>query len=91
VSVQQLEEGAGVQERLDLEGAGGGTNDPDAATPDAGSRRRALEDALGSVRERFGADSVGAAAFVDRGRLRTGRRASLWGPDEPDPESEEHH
>jgi DNA polymerase-4 len=83
VSVQQLEEGAGVQERLDLEGTGGATNEPDDG------RRRALEDALGSVRERFGTDAVGAAAFVDRGRLRTGRRASLWGPDEPDPESED--
>jgi DNA polymerase-4 len=75
VSVSQLEEGAGVQERLDLSGA-----------PPVDAHQRALEDALGSVRERFGPDAVGAAAFLDRGRLRTGRRAGLWGPDEtPDP------
>jgi DNA polymerase-4 len=85
VSVQQLEEGAGVQGRLDFE-AGSGP-EPD---------RRALEDALGSVRERFGNDAVGSAAFVERGRLRTGRRASLWGPDdqdrdEQDPDDQDSH
>jgi DNA polymerase-4 len=84
VSVQQLEEGAGVQERLDLDDAGDATTDPGAD-----GRRRALEDAVGTVRERFGADAVGAAALIERGRLRTGRRASLWGPDEPDPERED--
>ena len=48
--------------------------------------QRALEDALESVRERFGSDAVGSAAFMDRGRLRPGRRAGLWGPEDgPDP------
>ncbi|MGZ4735056.1 MAG: hypothetical protein ACXV8R_05580 [Acidimicrobiia bacterium] len=37
------------------------------------------------MRERFGDDAVGSAAFLERGRLRTGRRASLWGPDDPAP------
>jgi DNA polymerase-4 len=84
VSVSQLEHRAGVQEQLDLEGA-----HPDAAADDPGRpERRALEDALGSVRARFGADAVGSAAFLEHGRLRTGRRASLWGPDDPDPASE---
>jgi DNA polymerase-4 len=94
VSVQQLEEGAGVQERLDLERAGGDAPPADTAGPDVTSRRRALEDAVGTVRERFGDDAVGAAAFIERGRLRTGRRASLWGPDDvpeaPGAESEDH-
>jgi hypothetical protein len=44
--------------------------------------RRALEDALASVRDRFGSDAVGSAAFIDRGRLRTGRRQSYWGPED---------
>ncbi len=83
VSVQQLEEGVGVQGRLDLDGA------PAATTDD----RRALEAAMETVRARFGNDAVGSAAFVDRGRLRTGRRASLWGPDDdrPDHDEEESH
>ena len=72
VSVQQLEEGVAVQGRLEFDD---GTDPP---TPE----RRALEDAVDSVRERFGNDAVGAAAFIDRGRLRTGRRASLWGPED---------
>ena len=76
VSVQQLEDGR----------RGAGPPRPRrrrraAPTDD----RRALEDALDTVRERFGDDAVGSAAFLERGRLRTGRRASLWGPeDDPD-------
>jgi DNA polymerase-4 len=79
VTAQQLEAAGGVQERLDLEGAADAV-DPGAPADD--ESRRALEDAVGSVRDRFGADALGSAAFLDRGRLRTGRRASLWGPDE---------
>ena len=73
VSVQQLEAGVAVQGRLELDDGSG------APTAD----RRALEDAVDTVRERFGSDAVGSAAFLERDRLRTGRRASLWGPDEP--------
>jgi DNA polymerase IV len=73
VSVQQLEAGVAVQGRLELDDGSG------APTAD----RRALEDAVDTVRERFGSDAVGSAAFLERGRLRTGRRASLWGPDDP--------
>jgi DNA polymerase-4 len=83
VSVSQLVERGGVQEVLDL-----GGSDPAAPGP-ADPSRQALEDAVGSVRARFGADAVGAAAFLERGRLRTGRRASLWGPDDPPPEDED--
>jgi DNA polymerase IV len=75
VSVQQLDEGVAVQGRLDLD---------DHSAP-ATDDRRALEDAVDTVRERFGDDAVGSAAFLERGRLRTGRRASLWGPDDPEP------
>ncbi|MGZ4690116.1 MAG: DinB/UmuC family translesion DNA polymerase, partial [Acidimicrobiia bacterium] len=75
VSVQQLEEGVAVQGRLDLEGG----------PPAPSGERRALEEAVDTVRERFGDDAVGSAAFLERGRLRTGRRASLWGPDDPAP------
>ncbi|MGZ6967895.1 MAG: DNA polymerase IV [Acidimicrobiia bacterium] len=75
VSVQQLEEGVAVQGRLDLEGG----------PPAPSGERRALEEAVDTVRERFGNDAVGSAAFLERGRLRTGRRASLWGPDDPAP------
>jgi DNA polymerase-4 len=74
VSVQQLEEGVAVQGRLSFDA------DPEqseAPTED----RRALDAALDTVREKFGRDAVGSAAFLERGRLRTGRRASLWGPD----------
>ena len=83
VSVQQLEEGVGVQGRLAFD-AGVGTASDD---------RRALEDAVETVRERFGNDAVGPAAFLDRGRLRTGRRASLWGPEDAptDDDAEEAH
>jgi DNA polymerase-4 len=83
VSVSQLVERGGVQERLDLEGAE--TSEPRPAD----ANRQALEDAVGNVRARFGGDAVGAAAFLDRGRLRTGRRASLWGPDDPPPPEDE--
>jgi DNA polymerase-4 len=76
VSVQQLDEAVAVQGRLDLDGAADGAAGGDL------EERRALEDAVDSVRERFGKDAVGSAAFVDQGRLRTGRRASLWGPDD---------
>ncbi len=76
VSVQQLDDRVAVQGRLEL--------DDGVAVPTDG--QRALEDALDSVRERFGDDAVGSAAFLDRGRLRTGRRASLWGPEDgPEP------
>ena len=77
VSVQQLEEGVGVQGRLDFDGPGPVSED-----------RRALEDAMESVRARFGPDAVGSAAFIDRGQLRTGRRASLWGPDDERPDDQ---
>jgi hypothetical protein len=73
VSVSGLEDAVAVQEVLDLDGA---------ATDEPSAEQRALEDAVGSVRERFGADAVGSAAYLERGRLRTGRRASLWGPDD---------
>ena len=76
VSVQQLDDRVAVQGRLEF--------DDGAVVPS--DDQRALEDALDSVRERFGSDAVGSAAFMDRGRLRTGRRASLWGPEDgPDP------
>ncbi len=75
VSVQQLEDGVAVQGRLAFD---------DASAP-APQDRRALETALDTVRERFGNDAVGSAAFLERGRLRTGRRASLWGPDDSEP------
>jgi DNA polymerase-4 len=77
VSVQQLEDGVAVQGRLELDG-------PSPVTED----RRALEDAMESVRARFGPDAVGSAAFIERGQLRTGRRASLWGPDDERPDDE---
>jgi len=80
VAVQQLEDPVAVQGRLALDdGTPPGTEDR-PATAD----RRALEDALDTVRERFGTDAVGSASFLERGRLRTGRRASRWGPDDPD-------
>ncbi len=72
VSVQQLDDRVAVQGRLEL--------DDGAVVPS--DDQRALEDALESVRERFGSDAVGSAAFMDRGRLRPGRRASLWGPED---------
>jgi DNA polymerase-4 len=72
VSVQQLDDGVAVQGRLEF--------DDGAVIPS--DDQRALEDALDSVRERFGSDAVGSAAFMDRGRLRPGRRASLWGPED---------
>jgi hypothetical protein len=43
--------------------------------------RRALEHAVHRVRNRFGEDAVGRASATHAGRLRTGRRGSLWGPD----------
>ncbi|MGZ6978433.1 MAG: DNA polymerase IV [Acidimicrobiia bacterium] len=79
VSVQQLEEGVAVQGRLDLEGG----------PPAPSGERRALEEAVDTVRERFGNDAVGSAAFLEQGRLRTGRRASLWGPDDPTPTNDD--
>jgi DNA polymerase-4 len=76
VAVQQLDDGVAVQGRLEF--------DDGAVIPS--DDQRALEDALDSVRERFGSDAVGSAAFMDRGRLRPGRRAGLWGPEDgPDP------
>jgi DNA polymerase-4 len=75
VSVQQLEEGVAVQGRLSFD------TGPESR-PSPPEDRRSLDAALDTVRERFGRDAVGSAAFLERGRLRTGRRASLWGPDE---------
>lgn len=75
VSVQQLEQGAAVQGRLLFD---------DSPEPDPDDRR-ALDTALDTVRERFGRDAVGSAAFLERDRLRTGRRAGLWGPDDDPP------
>ncbi len=71
VTAQQLSAGAAIQERLALD-----------EDPGAGERRRALTDALDAVRERFGEDALGPAAFTDGGRLRHGRRGTLWGPDD---------
>jgi DNA polymerase-4 len=95
VSVQQLDDAAGIQQVLDLDAPDETGEHGDPATRRS-SDRRALEDAVGTVRERFGDDAVGSAAFMDRGRLRTGRRASLWGPDDgpepagtPDPRNED--
>ncbi len=79
VSVSQLEDEVAVQGRLDFDDA------PESTSDD----RRALEDAVDTVRERFGNDAVGSAAFLDRGRLRTGRRASLYGPEDPVPNDDE--
>jgi DNA polymerase-4 len=70
VAAQQLSAGAPVQEELPW----------DAAAPAV--QARALADALEAVRERFGEDAVGSAAFSDGGRVRHGRRGSLWGPDD---------
>lgn len=36
--------------------------------------------AVDAVRARFGEDSVGPATLSERGRLRTGRRGTMWGP-----------
>ena len=80
VSVSQLEDANAVQERLPL--------DPEGSGPER-TEQRALEHALDAVRERFGDDAVGSAAFTDRGRLRTGRRGTLWGPEDEGPEKEE--
>ena len=79
VSVSQLEDEVAVQGRLDF---------ADATEP-VSEDRRALEDAVDTVRERFGRDAVGSAAFLDHGRLRTGRRASMYGPDDPAPTNDD--
>lgn len=53
------------------------------AAPDAveqRAERRALELAVDAVRERFGSDALGSAAHTDRGRLRTDRAGSQYGP-----------
>ncbi len=51
--------------------------------------RRALELAVDAVRERFGDDSVGPGSEIDNGRVRAGRKGSLYGPlteaDQPRP------
>ncbi len=71
VSVSQLGAPGAVQGRLDLD-------DPVPATS---PERAALERTVDAVRARFGEDAVGRAASVEHGRVRTGRRGSLWGPD----------
>ena len=71
VSVSGLREAGGEVEQLSL------------AAPDAvevRAERRALELAVDAVRERFGSDALGSAAHTDRGRLRTGRAGSQYGP-----------
>lgn len=71
VSVSGLREPGGEAEQLSF------------ASPDAlevRAERRALELAVDAVRERFGSDALGAAAHTDRGRLRTGRAGSPYGP-----------
>jgi DNA polymerase-4 len=75
VAAQQLAEGVAVQEELPWAEA--------AEDRSAREQERALADALGAVRDRFGDDAVGSAAAMDGGRLRSGRRGSLWGPDDP--------
>ena len=71
VSVSQLGAPGAVQGRLDLD-------DPVPATS---PERAALERTVDAVRARFGPDAVGRAASVEHGRVQTGRRGSLWGPD----------
>jgi DNA polymerase-4 len=66
-----------------LRDAGGETEQLSFAAPDAvevRAERRALELAVDAVRERFGSDALGSAAHTDRGRLRTGRAGSQYGP-----------
>jgi DNA polymerase-4 len=62
-----------VVEQLALESSTDGSRDDRAA-------RDALERTIDAVRERFGADAVGSAARAERGRLRTGRGGSAYGP-----------
>ena len=71
VSVSGLREGGAEAEQLSFAA-------PDA--PAVRDERRALELALDAVRERFGSDAVGSAAHTDRGRLRTDRAGSQYGP-----------
>jgi DNA polymerase-4 len=57
VTVQQIDDGAGAQGRLPLDGDGGaGGRDP---------RRRAVEESMDAVRRRFGDDAVGPAALME--------------------------
>ena len=42
--------------------------------------RRALELCVDAVREKFGDDSLGSGAAMDEGRVRSGRKGSLYGP-----------
>lgn len=58
VSVQQLDDGAGAQERLPLEDADG-HGDPYV-------RRRAVEESMDAIRDRFGSRAVSPATLVDR-------------------------
>ena len=78
VSVSQLVNAGSVQQQLALGDAGGAAG----AGPDRGERR-ALEQAVDAVRERFGDDALGAASTTDGGRVRTDRRGTLWGPEDP--------
>jgi DNA polymerase-4 len=57
VTVQQIDDGAGAQGRLPLDGDGdAGGRDP---------RRRAVEESMDAVRRRFGNDAVGPAALME--------------------------
>jgi DNA polymerase-4 len=57
VTVQQIDDGAGAQGRLPLDGDGdAGGRDP---------RRRAVEESMDAVRRRFGDDAVGPAALME--------------------------
>jgi DNA polymerase-4 len=77
ISVSQLHPREGVQEQLPF----GDTAESGTAVH-ASPGRRALEHAVHRVRDRFGEDAVGRASATHAGRLRTGRRGSLWGPDD---------
>ena len=75
VSVSGLVDAATpVVEQLALDATPEGAGRDDRATRDA------LERTIDAVRERFGADAVGSAARTERGRLRTGRGGSAYGP-----------
>ncbi len=74
VSVQQLVDGAVVQESLPF----GTASAVRSARPD----RRALEEAVDGVRARFGDDAVGPATLLDGAGMRVGRRGTPWGPNQ---------
>ncbi len=78
VSAQQLVDGTAVQTTLPF-GTGAGPT-PGGSTG-AGPNRRALEEAVDGVRERFGDDALGPATLLDGSGMRIGRRGTPWGPD----------